>query len=118
MQNIQQVSCTFAMYRLLLSLYLFLKKCLRNFIIVNILIKMGAKAGLTLLEIAQLIYLEDEDSKSILNDLASRAAILTKNEQNYIKETKQITSKKWLTPNSKLKRKEQLSNEKEKDSVK
>lgn len=73
------------MYKSYFNICLLSKKCLRNFIIVNILIKMGAKAKLNLLEIAQLIYLEDEDSKSILNDLASRAAILTKNEENYLK---------------------------------
>ncbi len=62
------------------------------------MIKMGAEAGLTLYEIgffgdfkfigykAQLIYKEDEDEKSILNDIASRAAILTKNNEMHIKE--------------------------------
>ena len=42
---------------------------------------MGAKKGLTLSEIAQIIYKEDEDDKSILNVIASRAAILTMNNQ-------------------------------------
>jgi len=59
----------------------FRDRCLRNFIIVNMLLKMGAKKGLTLSEIAQIIYKEDGDDRSILNDIASRAAILTKNNQ-------------------------------------
>ena len=37
---------------------------------------MGAEKGLTLYEIAQILYKEDEDEKSILNNLISRAAIL------------------------------------------
>jgi len=38
----------------------FRSNCLRNFIIANMLLKKGAKAGLSLFQIASIIYKEEE----------------------------------------------------------
>ena len=47
----------------------FRDKCLSNFIISNMLLKKGAAAGLPLYEIASIIYKDEEEDISVLNDL-------------------------------------------------
>ena len=59
------------------------QECLRNFIISNMILKKGAKAGLTLYEIANVIYKEDPDEKSLLGQLINYAADLVKESNDY-----------------------------------
>lgn len=44
------------------------------------LLKKGAEQGLSLFEIAGIIYKEDEDDVSVLNDLVEKALFLSKND--------------------------------------
>ena len=54
----------------------FRDKCLRNFVIANMLLKKGAAAGLTLHQIASIIYKEEEDDASVLNNIVNKAEFL------------------------------------------
>ena len=52
--------------KLLTSKLKFRKECIKNFKIANIFLKKAAEAGLTLYEIANIMYKTDPDEESIL----------------------------------------------------
>lgn len=64
--------------QILTSKLQFRKSCLRNFCSATLLLKSGCKNGLTLHEIGSLLYREDEDEPSVIENLLKKTEELTK----------------------------------------